>query len=173
MTLISFFEKYESDPLDDGQTETRSRKKRSDRILNCVYFCPNESCVSTFESEQELNLHLSLDQHTSQKSSLRLDDQAKILLFEKVRNENVSAALPRTSLTSTATELPRHYRFFTKEGWAIRTRKPWKAIDIDVKAFVKLIFDEERRTGMKLQTDLISRPYTDLFFTVFRKKNTC
>ena len=86
MTLASSFEKYESIK---NFPKITTKSKRTDRMFKKIIFCLNESCINTFESEDDLNVHILLNQHTTKDSSLRLEDKAKLLLFEKLKNNNM------------------------------------------------------------------------------------
>ena len=46
--------------------------------------------------------------------------------------------------TTTTTSIPRQYKVFQKDGWALRLRKPYRRIHENVKAYLKLIFEEEK-----------------------------
>ena len=146
VTLVYPFERFDS-----SQTlSTKTPKiERTDRSYKSFFFCPNESCINTFESEDELNAHILIDQHTTKESSLRTTDQAKLILFERIRGVNNSSVLhsTATATANTPSHLPRHYKYFTTHGWALRFRKPAKPIDKAVKEFIIAIFEEERTQG--------------------------
>ncbi|CAF4890567.1 unnamed protein product [Rotaria sp. Silwood1] len=126
----------------------------SDRTLKTFLFCPNELCIKTFESEEELDLHLLADQYTTKESSLRTNDKVKIMLFEKKKNVNISPIVsPPTAINNSSTNIPRHYKSFAVEGWALRKRKKIKPIDKNVKEFIKFIYDEEKHYGRKIPVD--------------------
>ncbi|CAF1458184.1 unnamed protein product [Adineta steineri] len=145
--LVNSFDKYES--YQSPPTST-TNKKRTDRMLKTFVFCPTECCTDTFESEEELNVHILLNQHTIKKSSYRTKDIAKLMLFEKIKNDSTSSLiLPSTSPTTSSTHIPRHYKVFSVQGWALRTRKKVKPIDKSVKEFIKTIFEEEKLYGRK------------------------
>ena len=144
--LVHPFNKYESAQTDAATSKTR---KRSDRLLKSFFFCPNEFFIDTFESEEELSIHLLSDQHTTKETSLRSNDKTKMILFDKIRNDSMSLSTSsKITSISISNEVPRRYQFFTTQGWALRKRKPSTAIDRQVKALVKSIFDEERKSGM-------------------------
>jgi hypothetical protein len=125
-----------------------SSTKRSDRTLKTFLFCPNELCINTFESEEEFDLHVLADQHTTNESSLRTNDKVKIMLFEKTKNINTSPIVSQpAAIKNSSTNIPRHYKSFAVEGWALRKRKKFKPIDKNVKEFIKSIFDEEKAYG--------------------------
>ena len=143
--LVDFFERHE---LPQEYLTKMSSTKRSDRTLKTFLFCPNELCINTFESEEELHLHFFADQHTTTESSLRTNDKAKIMLFEKTKNENTSSIIWQpTSIKNSSINIPRHYKFFAIPGWALRKRKTSKKIDKNVKEFIKSIFEEEKTYG--------------------------
>ncbi|CAF4154958.1 unnamed protein product, partial [Rotaria sordida] len=153
--LLSSFDKYESF---DSLPAKKSSSTRTDRMFKKVIFCPNESCIDTFEQEDDLNVHILLNQHTTKDSNLRLQDKAKLILFEKMKNENISSSSIQstttiTAATTTLLDIPRHYKMFQTQGWALRTKKPSRPIDKNVKAFVKLIFEQEKLYGRKTPTE--------------------
>lgn len=126
-----------------------SSKRRTDRIVKTFLFCPKESCIDTFESEEKLESHILIDQHTTKESSLRTNDKVKLMLFEKMKDMNTGTIIqqPTTTTTTAGLSIPRHAKPFTIQGWALRKRKPYKPIDKDVKAFIKAIFEEEKSYG--------------------------
>ncbi|CAF4613272.1 unnamed protein product [Rotaria socialis] len=147
VTLVSSFEKYDSS---QKVLTTITKTKRSDRMFKTLVFCPNESCIDTFEKEEDLNVHILLNQHTIKRSSFRSTDKAKLMLFEKIKNDSTSpSTLQSTATTTVLTNIPRHYKVFAMQGWALRARKPAKSIDKAVKEFIKSIFEEEKIYGRK------------------------
>jgi hypothetical protein len=143
--LVDSFERYEL--YRDFSTTTSSRK-RTDRTIKTLLFCPNESCIEVFESEEELDHHIIIDQHTTKESSLRTNDKVKLMLFEKMKNINAPTIISQsTTTTNSLISIPRHYKPFAIQGWALRKRKPSKPIDKDIKEFIKSIFEEEKIYG--------------------------
>lgn len=111
-------------------------------------FCPHESCICTFESQDELQDHVLIDQHTTTESSLRTNDRIKVMLFEKMKNMDTSPIISQSiTTTSTLTSVPRHSKPFLTEGWALRKRKPAKPIDKDVKEFIRSVYEQEKSFG--------------------------
>ena len=124
------------------------KKKRTDRTIKSFLFCPNESCICTFESEEELHDHVLIDQHISTESSLRTNDKVKVMLFEKMKSIHTSPIIHQSiTTTNLFTTLPRHSKPFLTQGWALRKRKPAKPIDKDVKEYIRLLFEEEKSFG--------------------------
>jgi len=149
VALVSSFEKYESV---QSFTTVATNSKRTDRMFKKIIFCPNESCINTFESEDDLNVHILLNQHTTKESSLRLQDKTKLMLFERLKNNNMSSSTLQPTATTATTntssiDVPRHTKFFQAQGWALRIRKPCKPIHKDVKEFIKSIFEQEKVYG--------------------------
>jgi hypothetical protein len=59
------------------------KKKRTDRKYISFFFCTNDACVESFQSEDDLINHHLIGQHTTKDSQLTSNDAAKILLFDK------------------------------------------------------------------------------------------
>lgn len=152
LKLVESFEKLK--PIDHLPPQTTSTTNRNDRIFKTFFFCPNESCINTFELEEDLVTHIALNEHTTKESSLRSKDRAKLMLFEKTKdNQTLSTSFSSTTATTTATtSLPRHYKVFQKEGWALRLRKPYRRIDENVKTYIKLVFQEEKVYGKQYRS---------------------
>ena len=142
-------------------------------MFKSFIFCPYEFCIDTFESEESLNTHILLARHTTKENCLRSKDKAKLILFEKIKNVDGSffSSFRPTSTTISPILIPRHYKIFTEEGWALRTRKPYKPIDKAVKAYIKSIFEEEKLYGnLFFPMLLVSIQYLLLLLT-YRSKN--
>jgi hypothetical protein len=120
-------------------------------MFKTFIFCQTDCCTDTFESEEDLNMHILLDQHTIKKSSFRTVDKAKLMLFEKIKTDNASSSILQTTTTTSIntplTRSPRYYEVFNSPGWALRIRKPVKRIDKAIKEFLKSIFEEEKLYG--------------------------
>ena len=150
--LVETFEQLK--PTHHAALQTTATTQRDDRMFKTFFFCPNESCISTFESEEDLDTHIALDQHTTKEGSLRSKDRAKLILLEKTKDNQTSSMSFSSTLatTTTTTSIPRHYKVFQKDGWALRLRKPYRRIDENVKAYLKLIFEEEKIYGKQHQS---------------------
>ena len=151
VTLIDSFDPYTSSQSFKPPVATLTT--RSNRMYKSFFFCLSESCIDTFEFEEDLHMHILLNQHTTKESCVRSNDKAKMALFEKIKNDHVSSSTFQPPTTAVVpNRIPRHFKIFTTSGWALRTRKPWKQIDKLVKAFVKSIFDEEKVYGKTHRT---------------------
>lgn len=149
--LVESFEKLQA--THDVSSSATTNIKRNDRMFKTFLFCPIDSCINTFECEEDLDIHIVLNQHTTKENSLRSNDKAKLMLFEKTKDIQTSSANFRSIITTTATtSISRHYQLFQKSGWALRIRKPYKRIDEDVKAYLKLVFQEEKVYGRRCQS---------------------
>lgn len=171
--LAESFGKFKTIHNDSSQRTTTTR--RNDRMFKPFIFCPNGSCINTFESEEDLENHISLNQHTTKDSCLRSKDRVKLMLFDKLRNDQTSSlSLRPVSVTTASTYIPRHYKLFEKEGWALRVRKPSKRIDDNVKVYIKLIFEEEQMYGKEYQSILLLQIHYVIFALQHfkRTKNT-
>ena len=146
MALIDSFDPHKS--LQNIKPRVEMTKSRRDRMFKNFFFCLNESCIDTFESEDDLQMHILLNQHTTKESCFRSKDKAKLALFEKIKSDHASYSIfqPPTSAVA-LNHIPRHFEVFTKSGCALRTRKPPKPIDKLVKAFINSIFEEEKIYG--------------------------
>lgn len=117
-------------------------------MFKTFVFCPIEPSINTFECEEDLDTHIALNQHTTKENSLRSNDRAKLILFEKTKDiQTLSESFRSTTTATTTASISRHFKLFQKAGWALRIRKPYKRIDQDVKAYLKLVFQEEQIYG--------------------------
>ena len=171
VTLIDSF-----DPCTSAQSfkpPAATVTTRSNRTYRSFFFCLNESCANTFECEEDLHMHILLNQHTTKESCLRSKNEAKLALFEKVKNDYASSSTfqpPTTAIVPN--RIPCHFQIFTTSGCALRTRKPWKQIDKTVKAFVKSIFEVEKVYGEIYQITSLIRTVEITRATISREKNT-
>lgn len=60
-----------------------ANKRRSDRQYQTFFFCPDDSCIESFNDEDTLNSHVSTGAHTTKESRVSSNDTARILLFDK------------------------------------------------------------------------------------------
>ena len=58
-------------------------KRRSDRQYQKFFFCPDDSCVESFNDEDELNIHVASGAHTNKETRTSSNDTARILLYDK------------------------------------------------------------------------------------------
>ena len=74
------------DSFESGSTmnmTSLSNKRRSDRLYQSFFFCPDDSCIESFNDEDTLNDHVATGTHTTKESRVSSNDTARILLFDK------------------------------------------------------------------------------------------
>ena len=152
-------------------SDEQKRVERRDRQMTSFYFCLQDNCVLTFNSEDELTCHILSGSHLTIDDRLNVYDKAKIQLFDKLRDAAVSTTtttaldfLPST--VTTAPVLPQAHllastktlNYFNTGGWALKVQKPRRPIDPLVKTFIKSVMDEEKLYGTKfLEKEYIRR----------------
>jgi len=131
--------------------------QRVDRQINSFYFCPEHACISTFKDEAELNDHIALGQHLTIDDKMTTLDIAKVQLFDKLHDVNLSTSRNQSATTSDATTTKSSHQqnasktmqYFSIPGWALKIQKPRRPIDEAVKRFIKSILDEETLYSVK------------------------
>jgi hypothetical protein len=78
MRLVESFE-----PTSIINVSGLTSKRRSDRQYQKFFFCPDDSCIESFNDEDELNTHVASSTHTNRESRTSSNDSARILLFDK------------------------------------------------------------------------------------------
>ena len=161
MKLIESF-----NPSNQKLNTTRNNEQSDRKIIN-FYFCPEHSCISTFKDEDELNNHIALGQHLTADEKMTGHDIAKIQLFDKLHEINLSTSKTQTAATTSSSTISKLFdqlkasstiKYFITEGWALEVQKPRRPIDKNVKLFIKTIMDEEKLYSVKFtEKDFVRR----------------
>ncbi|CAF0970210.1 unnamed protein product [Didymodactylos carnosus] len=142
MKLIEPFEPAPT-PISRRLNNNKQRSKpRIDRQYNTYYFCPVDNCTKVFQSENELLEHIAVGLHEEESSTDKTsDDIARLQLFQKLQHTNLStltSTQPQvTKMTTDQPLLPKHMIYFEGEGHCLRPKRQNKAIDPDIKLFLK------------------------------------
>lgn len=67
----------------DRNTNDAQKKERKDRKYTSFYFCSDDHCIESFQSEDDLLAHETIGEHTTIDSVSNANDTAKVLLFDK------------------------------------------------------------------------------------------
>ena len=78
MRLVESFE-----PASTVNVNCLTGKRRNDRQYQKFFFCPDDSCIESFNDEEELNIHVASGAHTNKESRMSSNDAARILLYDK------------------------------------------------------------------------------------------
>jgi hypothetical protein len=150
-------------------SDAQKHGERRDRQMTSFYFCSQESCVLTFNSEDELTSHISSGSHLTIDDRLNVYDRAKVQLFDKLRDTRASTSRNVDTLSSadTTASVPSQSLFlrsaktrgiFNTEGWALKVQKPRRSSDPLIKAFIKSVIEEEKLYGTKfLEKEYVRR----------------
>ncbi|CAF1280023.1 unnamed protein product [Rotaria sordida] len=153
MKLVESFEPSNSNAI--NIVLDSEKKKRTDRKHMSFFFCSNDSCSESFQSEDDLITHESIGQHTTKDNHFSANDAAKILLFDKMRASNpaIHSVINTTTTSNSPIHLPKNFSLFENTGWASRTHKPSHRIDKAVKEYIQKIYEEEKVNGQKLDPE--------------------
>jgi hypothetical protein len=108
-----------------------------------------ESCTETFENEDDLLSHIASCQHTiAAPAEIKRTsaDITRTQLFEKLQQPHILTSLPSTPHVTTMSDQPTHPKnleYMNNQGWALRTRKPPRRCDPEVKSYIEKVLDEE------------------------------
>ncbi|CAF1141819.1 unnamed protein product [Didymodactylos carnosus] len=141
--------------LNDNKQRSKPRK---DRQYSTHYFCPVDNCTKVLQSENELLEHIAAGLHELESSTDKTsDDIARFQLFQKLQHTNLStltSTQPQvTTITTDQPLLPKHMLYFEDEGHCLRPKRQNKAIDPDIKLFLRSMFDEGEKFGDKVTSD--------------------
>ena len=123
--------------------------RRSDRNHHQLFTCPVNECTSTFESSEDLNVHIAGNLHKIAPPNLRtVNDIARYLLIDTVRSTNVQYhqdmnAIPKKNSTSIIDMCNFvYYHYFTTLGWALQTHKNTNPTNENSKQFIEDVWVE-------------------------------
>ena len=140
-----------------SKLNSNQQSKRKSRQMASFYFCPDDSCMSTFDNESDLNDHIALGNHLTIDDKMNGYDIGRVQLFDKLRETNLSSScMPTTTLVVPSyipTTLSKTMKYFDEPGWALRTRKPSRRIDETIKEFIKNMMEEEKKYSKKYQPE--------------------
>ncbi|CAF1545057.1 unnamed protein product [Adineta ricciae] len=150
---MKLIEPFEPSNCDNNNNNVHVRnRQRNDRNYTSFFFCSNDACIESFQSEDELLVHESIGQHTTKDSTLSANDTAKVLLFEKMRSgtSHFQLASQTTTTSNLPNYIPKRFSIFEKLGWGLRIRKQPQRIDTSIKEFIQNIYEKEMRNGRKI-----------------------
>ena len=108
-----------------------------------------------------------MGQHLTADEKMTGHDIAKIQLFDKLHEINLSTSKTQTVTTTSSSAISKLFdqlkasstiKYFTTEGWALKVQKPRRPIDKNVKLFIKTIMDEEKLYSVKFtEKDFVRR----------------
>lgn len=106
---------------------TQASKKRKDREICDILFCPISGCISTFESEMDLLQHLADEEHKFTESTSGMDRvrqaYSELILASSNLHQSVSTSDVNTIPAEYVLSHCKSLSFFSQKGWAIPKRK--------------------------------------------------
>ena len=136
--------------------------RRKDCVHHQLLMCPVNGCTTTFESEENLDVHIAANLHKIPSEDPRTsNDIARLHLIETVRSTNLKSLhdvkrIKRGQTSSTnVTNGSQHYQYFSSVGWALRTRKHNNNMSDKTKNFIKDMWLHSQNTGPKLTPEQI------------------
>lgn len=126
--------------------------------------CPVHGCTSTFESNEELDVHIAANLHKVTPPIPRTaNDIARYHLVDTVRSINVQyqydtdAVHQKHATSNFDTTNSVHYHYFTSLGWSLRTRKHNNPICEKTKKFIEDKWVDSQKTLSKLTPEAIQQ----------------
>ena len=136
--------------------------RRKDRVHHQLLMRPVNRCITTFEPEESLDVHIAVNLHKIPPKDPRTsNDVARLHLIETVRSANFKSlhAVKRIkrdqSSSSNVTNGSEHYQYFSSVGWALRTRKHNNNMSDKTKNFIKGMWLHSQNTGSKLTPEQV------------------
>ena len=126
--------------------------------------CPVKQCTSTFESSEDLDVHIAGNLHKISPPNPRTANYiARHHLIDTVRSTNVQSHQDmntiRKKLTKSSSEMSNsvYHHYFTTLGWALRTRKHTNPMNEKTKAFIEYMWIQSQKTRSKLTPELVQQ----------------
>ena len=124
--------------------------------------CPVNGCTTTFESEENLDAHITANLHKIPPEDPRTsNDIARLHLIETVRLANFQylhdvKRIKRDQSSSTnVTYSSEHHQYFSSVRWALCTRKHYNTMSDKAKNFIKDVWLHSQNTGSKLTAEQV------------------
>ncbi|CAF1620938.1 unnamed protein product [Adineta ricciae] len=139
-------------------------EQRNDRRHHFLKLCPVSGCTATFESNTDLESHISANLHNVQPTQSRTaNDIARLHLTELIRTTGIDAQQQATllsqdqdmshvDLTTSA-----HYQKFSSIGWGLRTRKHTNPMSDNVKNFIEKVWLDSQESRSKFTVQEIQQ----------------
>ena len=126
--------------------------------------CPVKECTNTFESSEDLDVHIAGNLHKIPPSNPRTaNDIARYHLIDTVRSTNVQSHqnmnVIRKKQTRSSIDMSNsvYYHHFTTLGWALRTRKHTNPMNEKTKTFIEDMWVEPQKIRSKLTPELMQQ----------------
>ena len=126
--------------------------------------CPVNECTSTFESSEDLGVHIAGNLHKIPPPNPRTaNDIARYHLIDIVRSTNVqshkdtNAIRKKQSTSSIDISNSVYYHHFTTLGWALQTCKHTNPMSEKTKKFIEDMWVESHKTRSKLTPESVQQ----------------
>ena len=136
------------------EKKSMKQKKREDRELCMLLFCPEASCSEHFQTKEELDQHLLSEQHviTVRRSSMDVArasfiSKMKVTLQLHTEPLNVGIDVSKTQLAEAIKTTPMLKRI-SEQGWALPKRQTFSYSEIQ-RNLLFSVFVEGEKTGKK------------------------
>ena len=126
--------------------------------------CPVKESTSTFESSEDLDVHIAGNLHKISPPNPRTaNDIARYHLIDTVRSTNVQSHQDMNTIrkkqTRSSIDMSNsvYYHHFTTLGWALRTHKHTNPMNVKTKTFIEDMWVESQKTRPKLTPELMQQ----------------
>ncbi|CAF4389073.1 unnamed protein product [Rotaria sp. Silwood2] len=137
---------------------------RSDREHHQFPMCPVSECTTTFESNVDLDSHITANLHKISLPNPRTsNDIARLHLVETARSTNIPSVRDKNQIKqnqNTSTEDKASsvdYQHLSSVGWALRTCKHSATMNVKTKTFIENIWLKSQETRVKLTLEQVQQ----------------
>ena len=102
------------------------KRRRSDGNHYQLFICPVNEYTSTFESSEDLDVHITGNLHKSPpRNPKTANNIARYHLLDTVRSTNIQSHQEVNTISTSSIDISNsvYYHHFTTLGWTLRTRK--------------------------------------------------
>ena len=143
---------------------TLFNNRRNDRKHHFLILCPVTDCMTSFESNSDLDSHIAANLHyVPDKQRLTANDVASMHLTELIRTTNADSQQQATPIFNSQdishVDLTKstHYERFSSAGWGVRTRKHTEPMSENVKNFIEKLWLDSQKSHSKLTPQQIQQ----------------
>ena len=121
----------------------------------CLFFCPEEGCVKSFQRYSSLQNHLDCGKHKYALERETLLDKAILMYASKLEQGSV-CSVPQLS-EGISTDISADTPVGLKMGWALKSTKEYKRLSEKQKTYLLDIYQVGEETGQKADPVTVSR----------------
>lgn len=152
--------------FNSSQKQDQNLKQKAvalSRKFVTLRFCPEENCTSTFESEDNLSLHIAGGEHQIPKL-LTGQDKAKHAFAKRMDNIMKKADYQTATTFGKSNNNKIHSCLVIEEGWALKPKRKITRLNYNQKQFLEECFKKGDETGIKVTAQSVvkmMRNYTE------------